>query len=144
MIEFNPNKSYYLVDMHSGRGLSYEVYSNYDYIREVDGPGTKIKLEHVEGTSYKIKMTGFHWDGYNYLTRSDNSWIYLDKKEKSSNWHLTNTTDFFGISNSNVFAIYQAGQIEERYWTYFSKGSKKWLGTNGRNDAKRFKLIEAE
>lgn len=144
MIQLDTNKSYYLVDVHSGKGLSYEVYSNYDYIREVDGPGTKIKLEHVEGASYKIKMTASHWDGYTYFTRSGQSWIYLDKKENASTWCLTDTTDFFGISDSNVFAIFQVGQIEERYWTYFSKGSKKWLGTDGRNEAKRLKLVEAE
>ena len=143
-MKLDVNKSYYLVDQHSGKGLSYEVYSNYDYVREVDGNGTKIKFEDAGNASYRIKMTSSHWDNYTYFTRSGKNWIYLDTKEKSSTWHVSDTTSFFGISSSDAACVYQSGQLDPHYWTYFEKGSKKWLGTDGTNEAKRFKFVEVE
>lgn len=135
----DPNKSYYLVDAHTGKGLTYEVYSNYDYILEAQDKGTSVKFEPVEGTSeFRIRMNGYHWDNYFYLTRSGSNWIYLDKKENASKWFI----------NGEYTHIWQS-KILGSHWTYFDKGSKKWLGTSEHYESincptKRFKIIATD
>lgn len=143
-MSLDPNKLYHLVDEHSGKGLSCEVYSNYDYIREVEGAGASFKFEPVEGNYgiYRIQMTGYHWDNYTYLTRSGNDWIYLDKKEKATLWNVERAFE------EGLTGIWEKEKGRTTNWRYYDKGSKKWLGTgvdtqDVRSPVKKFKIIAA-
>ncbi|MFY2251413.1 hypothetical protein ACOSZH_16075 [Priestia megaterium] len=142
-MSLDPNKTYHLVDVHSGKGLSYEVYASYDYVREVEGAGTALKFEPVDDFgSYKIRMTGSHWDNYNYLTKSGKEWIYLDTKDNATVWTLQRDNE------GDLTRIWQQGHGRTANWRYYESVSKKWLGTDEDTDdihspTKRFKIIAA-
>ncbi|PFW47035.1 hypothetical protein [Priestia megaterium] len=142
-MSLDPNKTYYLVEAHSGKGLSYEVYASYDYVREVEGPGTPLKFENLYGgQSYKIIMTAHNWSGYKYLTISGKNWIYLDSKDNATIWELER-------DNEGDLTLINKKNISGNYWRYYESGSKKWLGTGeysegGQSPTKRFKIIAAD
>ncbi|MED4062692.1 hypothetical protein [Priestia megaterium] len=148
-MSLDPNKTYHLVDTHSGKGLSYEVYASYDYVREVEGVGTGLKFELVDGegiyNSYKIKMTGSHWDNYTYLTKSGKEWIYLDTKDNATTWTIQRDGE------GDLTLIWQKGHESTASFRYYESGSKRWLGTGKNNEyedihcpVKRFNIVAAD
>ncbi|MED5121676.1 hypothetical protein RH165_27035 [Priestia megaterium] len=139
----DPNKTYHLVNPHSGKGLSYEVYASYDYVREVEGAGTALKFEPVdEYRGYKIRMTGSNWANYNYLTKSGKEWIYLDTKDNATIW------TFQRDNEGDITRIWEKNNSDTANWRYYESGSKKWLGTDEYDSGihsplKRFKIVAA-
>ncbi|MED4286745.1 hypothetical protein P4678_29150 [Priestia megaterium] len=141
-MDLDPNKSYYIVDFHTGKGLGYEVYASYDYVREVDGHGSSFNFE-FEGDEYsstcKIRLNGGHWSDYKYLTLSGKGWVYLDNKENATIWLLE---DNFG---AGLLKLTEAGlKREERHLGYIEKGDKKWLAGKDFERRKGFKLVSAD
>ncbi|WP_420743556.1 hypothetical protein [Priestia aryabhattai] len=142
-MSLDPNKLYHLVDVHSGKGLSYEVYASYDYVREVEGAGTPLKFEPVGDGSYRILMTSSHWENSKYLTRSGKNWIYLDTKDNATLWELQRENE------GDLTLIWEKGKSRTANWRYYENGSKKWLGTDENTEdihcpVKRFKIIAAD
>ncbi|MQR86507.1 hypothetical protein GFV16_11350 [Bacillus megaterium] len=138
---FEENRSYRLVDIFSGRGLGYEVYSNYDYLIETSGEGSTFNFESVRyellgNRFYKIRVNGGNWGGYNYLTLADSGWVYLDTKENATVWH----TQRIGVDLAK-FQFSQGGIEKGRYLGYIQQGNKKWLAATDYGNAKSFKLV---
>ncbi|MGR6342650.1 hypothetical protein ACU5CE_33465 [Priestia megaterium] len=139
------NKSYYLVTPHTGRGLTYEVYASYDYVRVTDNDndhGCSVTFEPVDpknSLSYKIRMNGSHWPGSPYLTISGKGWVYLDTKENATEWLIEN------LYEGGLARMYEAGlERDERFLSYVRKdGSKNWLETTHYENMKGFKVIAA-
>ncbi|KNH12644.1 hypothetical protein ACS78_27905 [Priestia megaterium] len=142
-MSFEPNKGFHLIDSHTGKGLGYEVYASYDYIREVsqdNNKGSVFTFEEVENEyDYKIRIDGGHWDDYNYLTMSGKGWVYLDSKANATNWSVD---DNFG---TGLLKLSESGlKREERHLGYTQSGEKKWLSGKRFENRKGFKLVAAD
>ncbi|MBK0295423.1 hypothetical protein IAE22_24170 [Bacillus sp. S34] len=132
---FDPNKSYRMVDIHSGKGLGTEVYSNYDYLRETSNAGVTVHFEPAtKDYTCKIRVSGNNWANYNYLTLASNEWIYLDTKDNATEWYIKDR----GV---DLFKFQKYGVTKDIYLGYIYRGDKKWLAGTNFDDSKSFQVV---
>ncbi|MEV7188765.1 hypothetical protein [Kitasatospora sp. NPDC093102] len=75
-----PGVRYYLIQTHSNRGTTFEVYNNWDYVlltNDAGNAGTAQVFE-KDGNNYTITSTSSNWGGYNTWCLAGND-IRLDK-----------------------------------------------------------------
>ncbi|MFJ8649017.1 hypothetical protein ACIRNI_23210 [Streptomyces sp. NPDC093546] len=106
----------HLIENASNRGVTIEVYANWDYAlltNDSGSKGTKV-IFRQQGDGYTIESTSGHWGGYTYWSGVGNG-VRLDTRE--------NATVFQVVPSSRGFLI---ADKHKNYATYPS-GGKGWL-----------------
>ncbi|MGA6840627.1 hypothetical protein [Priestia megaterium] len=127
--EIIEGKKYLLRKVHKELALTMQVHASYDYVK-LSGDsksGTPVIFEqHPDKPGeYYIRMTDYHWNDYEYFTRSGKGWVYLDKKSEASRfcffldaWGRINLWHYGGDENNLNFKLHD-------------HGGTLWLGTDG-------------
>ncbi|QDZ82729.1 hypothetical protein [Priestia megaterium] len=128
--------TFYLTPTHSNRRLTYEVYSNWDYVKLAsEGQnGTSITFEpDPSGDGYFLKMNASNYADHVYFTTDSKGWVYLDKKEKASRYYV----DRFAVKNEAAATPIQdiAGvRTNNMFFKLLERQGKLWLSTDGYKD----------
>lgn len=139
-------KEYYLCPVGTDKGLGYEVYASYDYVRLTNKPGerTPVVFEEVENDpaypaypAYHIRMTKNNYAGYNYFSCSNKGWIYLDQKKKASKFVLTYKKD--GI----VIWLDEDNKPRGYFKAHYRSG-RTWLASDSRFAHDLYTFIPAD
>ncbi|TPF18420.1 hypothetical protein [Priestia megaterium] len=106
------------------KGIWFEPYMNWDYMRVVDEPGTGVSIKFLETSPgrYKIESASSNWGGYTFF-QADGSGIKLTSQAEATEWEVIPN------ANGHVFIRHSDGQSLLLAKNIFS--DKHWLDCAG-------------